>query len=272
MGYIFRMAAGPRLPRHVAPARKFSSRPRRSSLMSTACDLASEVYHPTRTDKEVYVCDIAADVRVALGERICDGKRYGTVAFCGTESLNDWAYNLMLWMVGQEDGLEGHVHAGFCRKWKAVSVKVTTALKRLGCVRVLVTGHSLGGALSTIACIDIARTLPNVEVTAYTFGSPRCADERFHAAPVPRNLKKFVRCVHVGDIVHMFPPFPGYAHPTCAEVVTVGRASHALVQDACDRCTHVLWQQLLRAWRGRLRLEHHQMFSYRRAITVGDIG
>jgi len=34
-------------------------------------------------------------------------------------------------------------------------------------------GHSLGGALATLAAYDIAIALPSAHVAVYTFGSPR---------------------------------------------------------------------------------------------------
>ena len=276
MGRALRTMWSVRTPRLAPPRRKAMHGPRRSTLMATACDLSEEVYLPTIAPNDVFVADVAADVRVALGQRVCAGRRYCTVAFCGTESLNDWLYNLMLWMVERGDGSEGRVHAGFCRKWAAVSCKVIAALERIGCGRVLVTGHSLGGALATIASVDIARALPDVRVHAYTFGAPRCADTRFYAAPAPANLEKLVRCVHAGDFVHMFPPLPGYAHPPTAEVVFVGTRAYlardpVARDDAAGESAHALWSQLQRAWRGRFGLDHHQMFAYRRAVLTGDI-
>lgn len=263
------------LRRCIASKRASISRMRRASLIATACDLSLEVYEPTITDEDVYVCDIATDVRVGLGTRVCEGKRYTTVTFCGTESLNDWFFNLMLWLVVRDDGTEGRVHAGFCCKWKAVRTKIIDGVRRLGVKRVLITGHSLGGALASIAAIDIARALPRTEVTAYTFGAPRCGDGRFHGAPLPRNIVTFVRCVHAGDVVESFPPLPGYAHPTYARLLVVGRnasRSSAVAIDAeCGLFTHALWLQLQRLWRGRFRLEHHQIFAYRRAILTNDL-
>lgn len=238
-----------------------------------ACDLASEVYRPTRADDDVYVCDLGANVRVALGRRACKGRTYSTVAFCGTECWHDWLFNLMLWMVGQEDGIEGRVHAGFCRKWKSVQPKVIRVLKELDCRKIVVVGHSLGGALATISANDIARALPTKFVHAVTFGAPRCANAGFHSAPRPANLARFIRCVHVGDFVHYLPPFPGYEHPQDAEVVIVGSRGDDSrgTGVTCEECTHPLWEQLQRAWRGRLKIEYHQIFAYRRAITMGDI-
>lgn len=265
------------LRRHVPLKRALVSRARRAGLIATACDLSLEVYQATVTDEDAYICDIATDVRVGLGTRVCENKRYTTVTFCGTESLYDWFFNLMLWLVACDDGIEGRVHAGFCCKWKAVSAKVIDAVRRLGGSRVLITGHSMGGALASIAAIDIARALPNVDIIVYTFGAPRCGDDRFHGTPLPKNIVRFVRCVHAGDFVQSFPPLPGYAHPTHARLLVVGRNvcdlhRPAVAVEAERRfLTHALWLQLQRLWRGRFRLEHHQIFAYRRAILTNDL-
>ena len=277
MGQLSYTACKGRVPRHIAPKRVHVSRSRCTSLLLTACNLSQEVYQPTKTDADMYVSDLKADVRVNIGKRICGRTQYCTVAFSGTESLNDWLYNLMMWMVGQEYGIEGRVHAGFCSKWRAVRCKVINVLKKIGTTDILVTGHSLGGALATIASFDLARTLPDRRVFAYTFGAPRCADYKFHSSFPPRNLVHFVRCIHAGDFVHMFPPLPGYVHPHMADLLVVGQSAHTnrkvdLSENRGEWHTSALWQQLQRAWRTRLKLEHHRIFSYRRAIVLGDMG
>lgn len=38
---------------------------------------------------------------------------------------------------------------------------------------VLFTGHSLGGALATLATLDLKRRHPGTKVTMYNYGSPR---------------------------------------------------------------------------------------------------
>ncbi|CAN0111908.1 unnamed protein product [Ectocarpus sp. 12 AP-2014] len=76
------------------------------------------------------------------------------------------------------------IHAGFKRAY--VSVNGT-----LGAVlgsamegkpedwHVYITGHSLGGALATLATLDHCRRYPKAKVTMYNFGSPRVGNKAF---------------------------------------------------------------------------------------------
>ena len=46
-----------------------------------------------------------------------------------------------------------------------------------GRTTVLLTGHSMGGAIATLAANDLRRLLPRpsqVSISCYTFGAPRC--------------------------------------------------------------------------------------------------
>ncbi|CAN0306134.1 unnamed protein product, partial [Ectocarpus fasciculatus] len=42
---------------------------------------------------------------------------------------------------------------------------------------VYITGHSLGGALATLAALDHRRRYPEAKVTMYNFGSPRVGNK-----------------------------------------------------------------------------------------------
>ena len=58
--------------------------------------------------------------------------------------------------------------------------------KTLSCIDLLtvrfgVAGHSLGGALATLAALDIKRKLPGLKLRVYTFGSPRTGNHAFAA-------------------------------------------------------------------------------------------
>ena len=42
-----------------------------------------------------------------------------------------------------------------------------------------VAGHSLGGALASIAAIQLHHEFPRLNICCYTFGSPRPGDKQF---------------------------------------------------------------------------------------------
>ena len=70
---------------------------------------------------------------------------------------------------------QGKAHAGFATAYQAVDGMVREALDRIGPERMpeglFVTGHSLGGALATVATQDLEEHY--LVSACYTFGSPR---------------------------------------------------------------------------------------------------
>jgi hypothetical protein len=260
-----------RWTRTIAPHRAYISRLRRDSVILTACDLASDAYHPARTEQDIFLTNVNADVEVAVGTRQCKGKVFLTVAFCGSERIGDWCHNLMIWTIAQKD-VTGRVHAGFLTRWNAIASKLIGAIARLHAPRILITGHSLGGAVATLAAPDIARAFPRTPVTLITFGAPQTADARFHEGLPPVNLTCSIRCVHADDVVQWFPPFPWYSHPRHAHVLVVGRDTEKTKDRSSDvdRWGNALWHQLQRIWRRKLKLAHHQIFEYRRTLTLAE--
>jgi len=123
------------------------------------------------------------------------------LAFRGTAGLRDWITDGLAWRRRWPAG--GAVHHGFARALAAVWPQVLPHLgPRPG--RLLYTGHSLGGALATLAASLVP---PDI---LYTFGSPRVGDARFveTIAAVP-----CVRTVDCCDMVCNLPPaWLGYAH------------------------------------------------------------
>ena len=66
-------------------------------------------------------------------------------------------------------------------------------------VQVYTTGHSLGGALATIAAVDLSRAFSR-EVTMYNYGSPRVGCQNF-ATFYNQVIPKSFRVVNEGDVI-----------------------------------------------------------------------
>lgn len=112
-------------------------------------------------------------------------------------------------------GLRGAtVHKGFYNSYLSIARQVNLAAKSLlancqGC-HIYVTGHSLGGAIATLAAADLFALTP--DLTLYTFGSPRVGDQAF-ATYFDKIVPDTYRIVHNKDLVAHIPQrFLGFRH------------------------------------------------------------
>jgi len=128
--------------------------------------------------------------------------QFAVLSFRGTESNkpNDIKSDLKAMQVKCITG--GMVHSGFSEAFDAVSEQVQTALNEANITEkpLFITGHSLGGALATIA----AKRLTHKSGIAgcYTFGSPRVGDTNW----VTGLRTPVYRVVNAVDSVTMMPP------------------------------------------------------------------
>lgn len=127
------------------------------------------------------------------------------IAFRGSDSLGDWILNLGI--TPAPFGEHGCVHAGFLHGYEIVSsyvVAAASAAKNRN-AKIVLTGHSLGGALAVLAAADLARK--GMTSSVYTFGQPLLCDSTFHAWAEKKNLSSSVfRFVNHQDIVPRIPP------------------------------------------------------------------
>lgn len=120
------------------------------------------------------------------------------VAFQGTSSLGNLRTDLHTWLAVHPPyrgsifrGTSPLVHKGFLSGWetsglkKVVLNKVRDAMSSEGFemsqARVILTGHSMGGALAVLAGMDISREcqMPGNRISCYTFGAPRVGNRAF---------------------------------------------------------------------------------------------
>jgi triacylglycerol lipase len=104
----------------------------------------------------------------------------------------------------------GYVTAGFRGIYVNLREQMLTALNNLPQdSRIYVTGHSLGGALATLAIPDILKNThfqDPEQITLYTFASPRCGDRTF-ATRFQQTQVQHWRIANTEDFVTMLP-FP----------------------------------------------------------------
>lgn len=237
----------PRL-RSLVPVRLVSKR-RPATLMELAIEEARYAYreiHSWRCREDVFVRDSRSGVEVVLSRRfLASGDAYVAVSFCGTEKWLDWVCNMTMFLsrvvedskrvdacadtgsTDTRDPVAGRAHAGFLSRWRSIRSKLVAALPRVCSkdARLVITGHSLGGAIAALAAPDIALSMPHTPVSLITFGAPMFADARYNGRSPPQNLRTSIRCVHVGDVVQYLPPLPFYTHPRFGTTAILGERS-----------------------------------------------
>jgi hypothetical protein len=103
----------------------------------------------------------------------------GTEGFSWPNGIRDWVSNAQAIAVKFDEG-HGRVHDGFHKCFVSVKSDIDTFLNENGRAKkkIVVTGHSLGGAVATIIAAYI-RGKYKSDVMLYTFGSPRVGDADF---------------------------------------------------------------------------------------------
>lgn len=128
----------------------------------------------------------------------------------------------------------GLVHNGFQEETNKVWDEIQFLLKYSDNKRFYITGHSLGGAMATVAA---SRLLDKVDCL-YTYGSPRVGSRKF----VKNVTVPHYRHVNNNDIVPKVPfAFLGYRHH--------GTLRYINHYGNIRPCTY--WQRVKDQWRGR---------------------
>ncbi|GAP98980.1 lipase [Leptolyngbya sp. NIES-2104] len=134
---------------------------------------------------------------------------HNLIVFRGTSNPKEWIANFQ---ATQSDYLQagtkrGRVHTGFLRLYEQLSEQVRQVANQLNpALPCFVVGHSLGGALATLATADLAQNskLKN-QLRLYSYAAPRVGDRAFVQylnTIAPNNY----RIINLADIVPMVPP------------------------------------------------------------------
>ncbi|KAF8333871.1 alpha/beta-hydrolase [Amanita rubescens] len=109
------------------------------------------------------------------------------------------------------------VHSGFLMDWISIAAEVVEIVKEQlhhhRQYKLVTVGHSLGGALATLAALTLKLKFPENQVRTYSYGSPRVGNKEF-AEFVNRHFGKHAfRVVHTDDgVPTIIPTSLGYHH------------------------------------------------------------
>jgi len=140
------------------------------------------------------------------------------VVFRGTvlKSLKNWIDDIDFAPIRPyPSAKDAFVHSGFMSAYETVRLAAKAAvielITQIKPSRVVITGHSLGGALATLCATELAPLLP-VPVHVYNYGSPRVGNINF--VNYFESLVEVVyRITYNTDLVpHLPETFLGYQH------------------------------------------------------------
>jgi len=134
------------------------------------------------------------------------------IAFRGTQSssLTNWYENMkfaqtQLW----DNDTEILVHRGFLQTYKSLREGLLAQLPQFraycSSCSLLITGHSLGGAMATLASVDLQKNFPEFGIPElYTYGCPRVGNAKFAQLVASMTTSHF-RVVYSRDVVPRIP-------------------------------------------------------------------
>lgn len=164
------------------------------------------------------------DTQVAVLNQLNSDRLY--IVFRGSDKPIDWINNFQFRQQiypYSDDNPDVRFHRGFMMAYFAVRQQLLEAMDKFVGQRVIVTGHSLGGALATIAALDIQYNLGNkrdLSFEVYTFGAPRVGNQAMVESYNGR-IANSHRFIYGWDIVTRIPrTWQGFDH--VAQAIQLG--------------------------------------------------
>jgi predicted lipase len=130
------------------------------------------------------------------------------VTFRGSYSVRNWIADLEIALVDTTICSSCKVHDGFNQAWierqSAIVDAVNSARAAHPSYALVITGHSLGAAVATIAGAYFRSV--GVSCDIYTYGSPRVGNDMFANYVSSTSQGSIYRITHLNDPVPQLPP------------------------------------------------------------------
>jgi hypothetical protein len=186
-------------------------------------DVERGIPRPEEKDAATVRCEPLAaitapvvNIRFTIHAMGLNDQRALVIAFRGSDNLENWVGNAMVLMAQFPESWSGSkVHSGNYIAWSTfLKPRVQHELRGVSLVsfnRVIFTGHSLGGAIATLAAADLVSdsaakwdcdVLKHCEVSVVTFGQPHSGNAAFKLG-YDRNGISHKRYVNATDPVPM---------------------------------------------------------------------
>ncbi|CAA3014605.1 lipase [Olea europaea var. sylvestris] len=204
------------------------------TLARILVEYASAVYMSDLTELFTWTCsrcdhltkgfeiiDLIIDVKRCLQAFVGVAKDLNAIviAFRGTQesSIQNWVEDLY-WKQLDIDypGVDNAmVHHGFYSAYYNTTLRpgvlnaVKEAMDSYGKINIIVTGHSMGGAMAGFCGLDLSLALGKQNVQVMTFGQPRIGNAAF-ASYYSQVVPNTIRVTNGHDIVPHLPPYYHY--------------------------------------------------------------
>ena len=141
-------------------------------------------------------------------ECVTIGKTNNTtfIAFRGTMTLNDWAINFDKKMVSLDiyNKSYGKIHKGYLKYYLNNRKNLLDLLNKHVKNNICISGHSAGGVLATLLCLDYYNKNKQKNITLVTFGMPKFGNELLMENINKENIYRYHYIIEE-DIIPYFP-------------------------------------------------------------------
>jgi len=159
------------------------------------------------------------------------------ISLRGSDSIEDWLNNIQIELIdlnwiNEANSKNIKIHKGFWERWNSLypffrdyiiysqsltnyknQMKYNSSNPKIIVPKIIITGHSLGGAIGTILALNMTLHDKDCDILITSFGAPRIGNNEFIELLKNQQNIKILRFINKKDLVPHIPPlFLSYRH------------------------------------------------------------